>query len=175
MNELAIRQRELPTLAPEEIKQYVDVIGDAIDALKAKRNAAGHLNADKTIIEEMDAQIREYSAMKLRAEMELGKKTSQIEKADNGGANQHRAKVLGADTSKPKSETLRDMGLSKQRASEYERLAKNEATVNQYIDKQLARGEVPTRRGPWTRYWTRFPSPGAPCRCRRISSSRARL
>lgn len=151
MNELTIRQRDLPAMPMEEVKQYVDIIGDAIDALKAKRNAAGHLNADKAVIDEMDGQIREYSAMKLKAEIELGKKTAEIPKAKNQSAT--------PEAGTAKKQTLDKMGISHQRASDYERLARHEDIVQDYISDQLERGETPTKSGAFKRIAQEMPKP----------------
>lgn len=137
MNELTVKTADLPALATEEVKQCVDLIGDAIQALKSKRNAAGHIGASKAVVDEMDAQIREYSAMKLKAEIELGKRTAALPKA----ANQHDVLAHTAD----KQTELHSMGISRQRASDYERMAKHEDYVDQYIDRKLELGQTPTR------------------------------
>lgn len=157
MNELTIKKADLPSLPMEDIKQYVDVIGDAIDALKAKRNAAGHLSVDKSILDEMDAQIREYSAMKLRAEMELGKKTAAMPKAQGVKSDfrQGTAEV-------PKEKALGKIGISHQRASDMERMAKHEETVNRYIDHQLSIGETPTKAGAFRKIAETAPKPKTP-------------
>lgn len=77
--------------------------------------------------------------MKLKAEIELGKRTAEIPKAKN----QHDVQVYGVD----KRKALEEMGLRKQRAYEYEQLAKNEDIVTEYIDRQPEKGETPTRSG----------------------------
>lgn len=143
MNELTVKPADLPALATEEVKQCVDLIGDAIQALKSKRNAAGHIGANKAVIDEMDAQIREYSAMKLKAEIELGKRTAAMPKAVKGNQFTGKRSVQGAD--EPKETALRSMGMTKQRASDYERMAKHETYVEQYIDRKLELGQTPTR------------------------------
>lgn len=140
MNELTVKAADLPSLATEEVKQCVDLIGDAIQALKSKRNAAGHIGASKAVVDEMDAQIREYSAMKLKAEIELGKRTAAMPKA----VNQYKMQVHGTDE-QHKEKALGEMGITKQRASEFERMAKHEGYVDQYIDRKLALGQTPTR------------------------------
>ena len=160
MNELAIRGADLPALPMEDIKQYVDVIGDAIDALKAKRNAAGHLNVDKAVVDEMDAQIREYSAMKLRAEMELGKKTAAMPKSAGNRFTVENPRH-GLSTT-PKKQALKNIDLTPQRASDMERMAKHEEVVNRYIDHQLSIGETPTRAGAFRKIAETAPKPKTP-------------
>lgn len=156
MNELILRSSDLPSMPPEDIKQYVDVIGDAIDALKAKRNAAGHLNADKAVIDEMDSQIREYSAMKLKAEMELGKRTAAMPKANQWHGNQF-GKSAGGGIGKKKR--LDEINVTTQQSSDYERMAKHEEVVNRYIEHQLEIGETPTRSGAFKKIADLVPKP----------------
>lgn len=154
MNELTVKTADLPALATEEVKQCVDLIGDAIQALKSKRNAAGHIGASKAVIDEMDTQIREYSAMKLKAEIELGKRTAAMPKA----VNQHNVPHHGV-VEQTKTEALSEMGITQQRASDYERMAKHEAVVSDYIDRQLERGETPTKAGAMQEIRNALPKP----------------
>ena len=141
MNELTVKSADLPALATEEVKQCVDLIGDAIQALKSKRNAAGHIGASKAVIDEMDAQIREYSAMKLKAEIELGKRTAAMPKQDRVKNLSPESRSVGLG----KAEQLKSQGITSQRASDYERMARHESYVDQYIDRKLALGQTPTR------------------------------
>lgn len=140
MNELTVKAADLPALATEEVKQCVDLIGDAIQALKSKRNAAGHIGASKAVVDEMDAQIREYSAMKLKAEIELGKRTAAIEAKP--GARTDRAETVRKVT---KQNALDEIGIDRKNASVFERMAKHEDYVDQYIDRKLALNQTPTR------------------------------
>ena len=128
-----------------EVKQYVDVIGDAINGLKAKRNAAEHLNCDQSVIDEMDRQIREYSAMKLQAQMELGKRTAEMEKNITGRGD----KVFHSveDFKPTKSNQLSTLGIAPQRANDFEKMHKNKDVVNQYIEESLEKGKAPSRNG----------------------------
>lgn len=142
MNELAVRQKNLPAMPIEDVKKYVDLIGDAIDELKIKRNAASHLDCDKSIIEEMERQIREYSALKVKAQLEMGKRTARME---TGFGN--RFTVDHPTGGKSKTDQLATIGLAPQRASEYERMAENEEIVEQYIEDSLANEKAPTKSG----------------------------
>jgi len=144
LNELTVKTAGLPALATEEVKQCVDLIGDAIQALKSKRNAAGHIGASKDVIDEMDAQIREYSAMKLKAEIELGKRTATMERNTDFHGNQHSGDV-NTDYNTKKGEQLAEIGVTRQQASVFERMAKHETYVDQYIGRKLALGQTPTR------------------------------
>lgn len=147
MNELAVRQREkdLPSMPIADVKKYVDLIGDAIDALKIKRNASSHFNCDKSVIEEMERQIREYSALKIKAQLELGKRTARMEKTKGGDPSLFQ----GAEERKvnTKADQLAAIDLPPQRASEYEQMAANEEIVEHYIEDTLASGKAPSKSG----------------------------
>ena len=153
--ELTVRQNNLPTMPTEDVKQYVDVIGDAIDDMKAKLSAAKHLKWESTTIEQMTAQINEYSAMRIQAQIELGKRTAEMEKAVKG--NQFTGKRSAQGTDKPKAEQLQEMNLPRQRANEYERMARHEDVVNRYIEEQIENGETPTKAGALNAIYKSFP------------------
>lgn len=146
MNELVARKSDLPSMPIVEVKTYVDVIGDAIDALKAKRSAAAHFNIDNETVQEMDRQIVEYSSLKVQAQVELGKRTAAMEKNTEFHGNQY-GEIRGAENTKTKTSQLASIGLKPQRASEYERMAENEDIVSQYIIDSLANGKAPTKGG----------------------------
>lgn len=92
--------------------------------------------------------------MKLKAEIELGKRTAAMPKA----VNQNDALCHSA-AERTKAEALSEMGLPHQRASDYERMAKHEAVVSDYIDRQLERGETPTKAGAMQEIRNALPKP----------------
>ena len=159
MEDLAVRRNDLPAMPTEDVKQYVDVIGDAIEDMKAKLNAAKHLRWESTTIERMTAQINEYSAMRIQAQIELGKRTAEMEKNTEFHGNQF-GDAQASDNTKTK--TLSGMNLSRQRASEYERMARHEDVVNRYIDHQIERGETPTKAGALQAIYDAMPKPKSP-------------
>lgn len=86
MNELTTPLlSQLPTLPTEDIKQTVDKVGAYVDALAAAKKAT----TDQNTINEIDDQIRKYSAFKIRCQMELGERTAKMEKASHDRGNQY--------------------------------------------------------------------------------------
>lgn len=69
----------------------------------------------------------------------MGKRTAALPKA----LNQH--DVLAEGDRKRKSEQLSEMGIDRKQASNYERMARHEGYVDQYIDRKLALNQTPTR------------------------------
>ena len=143
MNELITPElSQLPAMPTDEIKEGVDKIGGYIGMLQAARK----VTADQSIIDEVDDQIRKYSALKLRWQMELGRRTSEIERTDKDGRNQY-SRVQGPDAPKTRTEQLKELGISKQRASENERMASEPKAVEEYIERAIEQDETPTTAG----------------------------
>ena len=133
---------QLPSLPVEDVKQTVDKVGAYVDALAAAKRAA----TDQNTIDEIDEQIRKYSAFKMRCQMELGERTAKMESArgrDKNTGTYVRALDIG------KTEKLSELGLSRQRASEYEQLVKpeNRPIVERYIEDTEEAEEIPTISG----------------------------
>jgi len=141
MNELiAPELSQLPALPIEEVKQTVDKVGAYVDALAAAKKAV----TDQNTINEIDEQIRKYSAFKIRCQMELGKRTASIETK----SGQRTDLVQGSDEVKAtKSKQLAALGLTKQRASENERMNADSEIVEHYLKKAEEKKEVPTSSG----------------------------
>lgn len=127
---------QLPTLPTEDIKQTVDKVGAYVDALAAAKRAT----TDQNTINEIDDQIRKYSAFKIRCQMELGERTAGIEKSNKWETSNPNCRKL------TKAEKLKELGVSSQRASEYEQLAKpeNRQVVERYLKEQENVEEIPT-------------------------------
>ena len=81
--------------------------------------------------------------MKLKAEIELGKRTAALPKTDNRHGNQFA--VADVDRIATKQKVLDEMGINRKQASNYERMARHENYVDQYIDRKLALNQTPTR------------------------------
>lgn len=144
MNELTTPMiSQLPSLPIEDIKQTVDKVGAYVDALAAAKRAT----TDQSTINEIDDQIRKYSAFKIRCQMELGERTAGMKKNTEYHGNQYSGEVRSSDNTKTKQ--LSDLGISKQRASEYERLIDkdNKPIVERYLEEREEAKEVPTLSG----------------------------
>lgn len=137
MNELITPElSQLPAMPANDIKDGVDKIGAYIGVLQSAKRAM----ADQSIIDEVNEQIRKYSALKLRWQMELGRRTAEIPKSKN----QYSA---SPSVGQAKSEKLKELGISKQRASENERMASEPEIVEKYIERTIKQDEAPTTSG----------------------------
>ena len=140
MNELITPElSQLPALPTNEIKEGVDAIGGYIGILSAAKRAT----ADQTTINKVDEQIRQYSALRLRWQMELGRRTAKFE--GRPGERTDLSQPLGEVMTR--AEQLHSLGISTQRASENERMAKASEAVEEYIELSIEQNEVPTTSG----------------------------
>lgn len=146
MNEPVIVGQNLPVLSDVEVKESVDKIGAYVNALSASKKAV----TDQSVIDEIDEQIRKYSALLIRYRMELGRRTAAIERTDKYGANQYSAnqysRSQGSGTPN-KMEQLAELGIASQRASENERLSANAEEVEKYLARAEEEGRAPTISG----------------------------
>lgn len=145
MNELITPElSQLPAMPVDEVKEGVDKIGGYIGMLQAAKRAT----ADQTIIDEVNDQIRKYSALKLRWQMELGRRTAEIPKVSGGDRKSESFQKSNGRTFEPtRTEKLKELGISKQRASENERMASEPEIVEKYIERTIKQDEAPTTSG----------------------------
>ncbi|MEE1201014.1 MAG: DNA N-6-adenine-methyltransferase, partial [Christensenellales bacterium] len=142
MNELITPElSQLPAMPVNDIKDGVDKIGGYIGMLQSAKRAT----ADQTIIDEVNDQIRKYSALKLRWQMELGRRTAELETNITGRPAKNSSN--GRTTFETKAEKLKELGISKQRASENERMASEPEIVEKYIERTIEQDEAPTTSG----------------------------
>ncbi len=130
---------QLPAMSVDEVKEGVDKIGGYIGMLQAAKRAT----ADQTIIDKVNDQIRKYSALKLRWQMELGRRTKEI-KPTKG--NQYKVERSDVERS-TRTEKLADIGMSRKDARQNEILTENPEIVEKYIERTIEQDEVPTTFG----------------------------
>ena len=146
MNELiAPELSQLPALPIEEVKQTVDKVGAYVDALAAAKKAV----TDQNTINEIDEQIRKYSAFKIRCQMELGERTAKIETASHDRGNQFTGGKVPHGNLATKEKKVKELGLTKKQAWQNEQLVKpeNKPIVEHYLKKAEEKKEVPTSSG----------------------------
>ena len=129
-----------------EVKTFLNDITFNIKAMEAQRKRMGEFGADQSDLDTMDWQIAQMKSLKLQAQVEIGKRSAEMEKADNRIGNIH-PEIRNAEVGKTKAEQLAELDITPQRANEYEKLAKNEDVVNQYIGEMLSKGKAPSTNG----------------------------
>lgn len=127
MNELITTQKQLPNTA-EQLVDYVVINEEKLNAVNAAIRAAK--KAGSINLEELERQRRELEVTTVLAQCKLGELTKEMEKAP---ANQYTSASANA---RQKQKALQDIGISHQRASEYERMASHPEIVQRVIDNE---------------------------------------
>lgn len=123
MNELATRTAQLPDNI-EEVVDFVVLNEEKLNAVKVAIRAAK--KAKSINLDELERQQRELEITTVLAQCRLGELTKEIEKAP---ANQYKSA-----TSETRTKQIEAIGLTKQRANEYERMSAHPEVVKQVID-----------------------------------------
>lgn len=129
MNELTTYKTALPSNV-EEVADFVVLNEEKLNAVKVAIRAAKKAGAIN--LEELERQQRELEITTVLAQCKLGELTKGIETASHDRGNRYSSKVQDLDSAKKTQ--LENMGLTKQRASEYERMSEHPDIVDRVID-----------------------------------------
>ena len=130
MNELSTTTRQLPNTI-EEVADFVVVNEEKLNAVKAAIRAARKTNDVK--LDKLEEQRRELEVTVVLAQCKLGELTSSLQKAKN------QYEVPSQEVGK--QQQLAKIGITSQRASEYERMAAHPEAVQKVIEHE----EHPTK------------------------------
>lgn len=126
-----------------EVKTFLNDITFNIKAMEAQRKRMGEFGADQSDLDTMDWQIAQMKSLKLQAQVELGKRSAEMDTASGSRTDL----IRNTEEVKTKAEQLAELDITPQRANEYEKLAKHEDVVNQYIGEMLSKGKAPSTNG----------------------------
>lgn len=142
MTDLIVRENNLPTTL-EDLSAFVLFTDEKVKAVRAALSAMHKLKAPREVYELKLREAQELSEQVALAKMELGKRISEIPKADNGGANQYQAQSTAVSTKqKPKSETIAELGLTQKQAERFQQMAQNPDAVQAAMTKAREAGDV---------------------------------
>lgn len=129
MNNLVTYKQMLPD-AVEEVADFVVVNEEKLNAVKAAIRAAR--KAGSINLEELERQQRELEITTVLAQCKLGELTKGMERASAGRPLKNESEPR--TNLETKMSALENIGLTKQRASEYERMSAHPEVVEQIID-----------------------------------------
>ena len=140
MDELTTRKTQLPD-AIEDLSQFVLVNRAKLDAYRVKLRTINRLSDAQEIREQTLQEMQDISSALIAAETRIGEILLSIPKATTN----HKGDLENRDVSnfkKSKSETISEMGYSKDQASDYQRMAQNQAVVNLVLEQAEREGRV---------------------------------
>ena len=142
MNELTTQKTMLPDTI-EDLTQFV-LIGKAkLQAYMLKLQTVNKLSVAQEIRDQTLRETQEMSNALIAAEQRIGELLLAIPKAS--GNQYTSANSAQTEKAKTKTETVKEMGYSKDEASDYQQMAKHPEVVQKVIENALANGEVVTK------------------------------
>lgn len=143
MNELQTQTVQLPDTI-EDLTQFVLVSKAKLQAYMLKLQTVNKLSVAQEIRDQTLKEAQEVSTALIAAEQRIGELLLAIPKA-SGGVNQYNKEEKSTRVEKSKSETISEMGYTKDEASDYQQMAKNPEIVQKVLDDALADGTVVTK------------------------------
>lgn len=140
MDELTTRTAQLPDTL-EDLSQFVLVNKAKLEAYRVKLRTINRLSDAQEIREQTLQEMQDISSALIAAETRIGEILLSIPKATTN----HKGDLENRDESnfkKSKSETISEMGYSKDQASDYQRMAQNQAVVNLVLEQAEREGRV---------------------------------
>lgn len=142
MNEITTFQSgQLPDTL-EDLTQFVLVGKATLNAYMIKLRTVNKLSTAQEIRNQTLKEAQEVSTALIAAEQRIGELLLAIPK--QSGNQYTSANSTQVEKAKSKSEAIKEMGYTKDEASEYQRMAQNPEIVKRVIDDALANGKVVT-------------------------------
>lgn len=128
----------------EDLNQFVLVGKAKLQAYMLKLQTVNKLSTAQEIRDQTLKEAQEISTALIAAEQRIGELLLAIPKATPNNnpfhENRDESKLV-----KSKSETVKEMGYSKDEASDYQRMAKNPEVVQKVIEDAIAKGDIVTK------------------------------
>lgn len=142
MNDLDVRTQQLPDTL-EDLTQFVLVSKAKLQAYMLKLQTVNKLSVAQEIRDQTLQEAQEVSTALIAAEQRIGELLLSIPKAS--GNQYTSANSTQTEKAKTKTETIKDMGYTKDEASDYQQMAKHPEVVKQVLADAEANGEIATK------------------------------
>lgn len=150
MNELTVTQSNIPANI-EDLAKFVLIGRDKLQSVRAEISAISKLGLAKEVYEQKKAEAQEIAETVTLAEMRTGELLKAIPKATKGtGANQYKEKRsaeidTNVEFSKPKSETIKELGFTQKQAERMQTLAEHPEIVKEAIQEARDNDDIVSR------------------------------
>lgn len=152
MDEKAItfNRSELPATI-DDLSKFVLIGRDKLTAVRAEIAAIKKVGLASEVLEQKRAEAQEIAELVTLSEMRMGEMLSEIPKATKGnnpsGLKKDEATQNQPDLNlgKPKGETLADMGITRNAASQYQQMAAHPEIVEQAIAEARENDDIVSR------------------------------
>ena len=130
----------------EELSKFVLINEERVHALRAQIKAIKKAKLAKEVYEQKLAEAQEIGQITVEAAQKMGELLLEIPKASGGDRKSEDFKIRdGSNFEKSKSETVRNLGFSKDQASQLQQMALNPEAVRIAVQKAIEKGDVVSR------------------------------
>lgn len=142
MEYLMEKGKQLPS-SPTELAEFILVSEERVQAMRAQIRAISKAGLAKEVYDQKLLEAQEVSSMVIEAGRRMGELLLDI--PVRPGKRTDITSSTGVEEVKTKAETLEELGISKDAASDYQRMAKNPDAVRAAIEKAMERGDIVSR------------------------------
>lgn len=143
MNELSTTTRQLPSTIPE-LAKFVLVGRDKLKAVRAEIHAIDKIGLAQEVREQKLAEAQEIAEVVTDAECRIGELLKQVPKA-SGQRTDLQPISPHVERLKPKSQVIRESGLTQRQAEHFQIMAENPDSVARAKERARQNGEVLSR------------------------------
>lgn len=143
MNELSTTTRQLPSTIPE-LAKFVLVGRDKLKAVRAEIHAIDKIGLAQEVREQKLAEAQEIAEVVTDAECRIGELLKQVPKA-SGQRTDLQPISPHVGRLKPKSQVIRESGLTQRQAEHFQIMAENPDSVARAKERARKNGEVLSR------------------------------
>ena len=144
MQDIIVSTQQLPEKF-EDVAAFAVFTQEKLKSVKAEISAMKRLGLARDVVAQKIKEAGELAEIKTRAEMKLGELTAAMPKS-SGGRPEKNPSATGTSF-QTKQEALDKVGIRKQAASEYERMAAHPEIVEQAMAEARDKGDVVSRSG----------------------------
>ena len=131
----------------EEISKFVLVGREKLAAVRAEINAIKKVGLAKEVLEQKKTEAQEIAELVTLAEVKIGAMLKEIPKVEHKG-NQYTPKMetsAKVEESKTKTETVKELGFSKDQVSQFQQMAEHEDVVMEAIAEARENDDIISR------------------------------
>lgn len=144
---IILAENRIPTTI-EDVSKFVLVGREKLTAVRAEIKAIKKVGLAKEVLEQKKAEAQEIAELVTLAEVRIGAMLKEIPKATKGtGANQYQSAENHPQVnfSKPKAETIEELGFNRQQVSQFQQMAEHEELVHEAIAEARENDDIISR------------------------------
>lgn len=143
MNDLSITETQLPQTLPE-LAKFALVGREKLSAVRAEIRAIQKVGLAKEVLEQKREEAQEIAELVTLSEVQIGRMLKEIPKATPNN-NLHHENHASVNLVKPKTETVQELGFSRNQVSQFQQMADHEEVVHEAIAEAREKNDIISR------------------------------